>query len=538
MAEKVHENSKKKPDEACIPAASLRVSIGSMRQRIGQFRVAAAILVVGVAASGCMLRPEPFAPGIVGSTAQQRLDRVFARQEPVSREVSLYEAMARALKYNLEHKVQVAESAVRARQLEVAHYSLLPNLVAKSGYSLRDSYSGGRSREILGRRSLGAESLRSSTSQERDVLSSDLSFSWSVLDFGLSYVRAKQSANEVLIARELRRKMAAKIIEDVRTTYWRALTNQRMFTKLRELQRKVKNALASSRIISSGEKISPIAALTYERELLEIKRELERLQGELVSVKSELAVQMNERPDALFRLAEPGRSQPLPKFKMGLGEMLANALARRAEIRELYYKARINRHEIDAAILELLPGLQLFADGNFSSNKFLYANHWLGWGAKASWNLMKVFQYPAKKTLIRAQDKLLRQKALAMSMAIYLQVHASRARYLHAQTELQTAREFSNVQKKLLRQVRVGRAAGSVDEQSLIREEMNTLIAQVKHDIAYANLQNSYANLYTTIGLEAYPSEVGGTASIDQLTQALRSMWMERGELGLRPTGI
>ena len=503
--------------------------------RSGHIPAIAAIVTAGFAVSGCMLTPKSYEPDFVGSTSSSRLFKVFAGQEPIQTEVSLYEAMARALKYNLEHKVKLAETALRVRQLDLAHHSLMPTLVAKSGYAGRNKYSGGKSKEILSSRSLGAESLQSSTSQEREVFSGDITMSWNILDFGLSYVRAQQASDEVLIARELRRKIAAKIIEDVRTVFWRALSNQRLFGKMKRLQRKVQASLASSRVLSSGGEVSPITALTYERELIEIKRELQRLQSDLLSAKAELAVLMNERPDASFRLKDDMRSAQIPQTNMDLPAMLSTALDKRPEIRELFYKARINKREVNAAALELLPGLQLFAGGNFDSNKFLYSSHWIGWGAKASWNLMKVFQYPTKRKLIGARDKLLKQKALAMSAAIYMQVHVARARYIHARRELRTAQEFANVQKRLLRQVRAGVKAGSVTEQSLIREEMNALIAQVKFDIAYASFQNSFANLFTTMGLDVYPSEASEISRLGPLTEALREMWIERGTPNFRP---
>ena len=43
------------------------------------------------------------------------------------------------------------------------------------------------------------ESLATSTSQDKRLRTSEIAFSWNVLDFGLSYVRARQTADKALI---------------------------------------------------------------------------------------------------------------------------------------------------------------------------------------------------------------------------------------------------------------------------------------------------------------------------------------------------
>ena len=98
---------------------------------------------------------------------------------------------------------------------------------------------------------------------------------------GLSYVRAKQAGDEALIANEMRRKVVNRVIEDVRTAYWRALASEHLVARLRGLEGRVRSAMAESRKLFNDRQTSPVAALTYERELIEIKRELQRMEGEL-----------------------------------------------------------------------------------------------------------------------------------------------------------------------------------------------------------------------------------------------------------------
>ncbi|MEQ1712984.1 MAG: hypothetical protein ABL908_16495, partial [Hyphomicrobium sp.] len=70
-----------------------------------------------------------------------------------------------------------------------------------------------------------------------------------------------------------------------------------------------------------------------------------------------------------------------------------------------------------------------------------------------------------------------------------------------------------------------------VSKQTLIREEMNTLVAEAKHDIAYATLQNAYANLFSSMGLDPYAWEIDRDQSVADLSAQLRDLWLERGDI-------
>ena len=57
---------------------------------------------------------------------------------------------------------------------------------------------------------------------------------------------------------------------------------------------------------------------------------------------------------------------------------------------------------------------------------------------------------------------------------------------------------------------------------------MNSLVSEVRYDIAYADAQNAYANLYSAMGVDSFTPEVTGQQSVAQLQGALRDMWAKR----------
>ncbi len=490
----------------------------------------ALIIVMSTGLAGCAISPKPLTELQISDAVDDVRVRVVSAQEPLNGPVSLYEAMARALKYNLDKEVEVMDILLREQQLRVAHHSMLPELVAEAGYADRTNYSGGSSVQILGPRTLGQESLTASTSSERDVRTANLKFSWHILDFGLSFVRARQSADRVLIADEKRRKVVNNVVEGVRAAYWRAVSATRLRRGIGRLGRRVERALADTRALATHGVSSPLKALTYERELVEIQREIRRLDGDLSSSKAQLAALINVDPGKPLRVKVPSVMRQ-PRFVgMDAEEMVMTALSNRSELRDVMYQERINAREAEAAILEMLPGISLDAAPNWNSNKFLFNNNWVTWGAQTTWNLIKVFSYPQRRAVIEAREDWLDAQVLAVTMAIMTQVQVARARLIHARRRHSAAQHYKDVQSRILDQIQTAFDAGKVSEQTAIREEMNTLVATVKLDLAYAELQGAFAALYASMGLAPYADLDHRHSRVDELRDILRASWRELGD--------
>ena len=123
-------------------------------------------------------------------------------------------------------------------------------------------------------------------------------------------------------------------------------------------------------------------------------------------------------------------------------------------------------------------------------------------------------------------------RALALTMAVMTQVHVSRIRYAHASRELATARELHDVQQRLLTQMRNEAKAERISEQTLVREEMNALVAEAKRDIAFASLQNAFANVFASVGIEPYGSGLVLDDNVKDVALRLKALWIERGDFG------
>jgi outer membrane protein TolC len=319
-----------------------------------------------------------------------------------------------------------------------------------------------------------------------------------------------------------------RIIEDVRTAYWRAVSAERLLAKLHQLEGAVSTTLNNSERLAERRLSAPLTALTYQRELIDIKTNIQQLQRELVIAKSQLGALMNLQPGTEFSLIMPERTATPPAISVPGEEMVMTALRNRSELREINYRERINKKELDAALLSALPSLKGVIGANVDSNSFLFNSDWLQYGARASWNVLNLFKLPAQKKVIKAQDNLLHQRELALTMAVMTQVHVARANYAHLTDELDTASHQYAVQNKIMYQIRSGFKAGAMSQQTLLREEMNTLVSEVKYDIAYAAAQNAYANLFSAMGIDEFAPDVTGRENVSTLSNSLSTLWDRR----------
>jgi outer membrane protein TolC len=476
--------------------------------------------------AGCSVKPDLLKDEEINSFVSKNAAGLVADQEPVSGSIGLYEAMARALKYNLDYKVEMMSATLAARAADVKSADMLPQVATNWGYSGRDPSAGGYSRSLK----TGLKSADASSSSQAETFDANITASWNILDFGLSYVRAKQAGDEALIAQENKRKIVNRIVEDVRTVYWRAASSERLLSGLAALESRVNAALSNSRSLSHEGALAPLTALTYQRELVDIRKQIHELERDLKTAKIQLAALMNIPPTTNFTLIVPQRHAVALKLNQNAESLVETAMIHRPELHQALLKERISAKEANAALLSLLPGIQLFGGASWDSNDLLFNNNWVSWGAKASWNAMRIIQYPAIKKEGEVRQALGREQALAMTMAVFTQVHAARARFAHSAQILQDANDSYQVQLKILKQVKNSAAENAASEQSLIREQMNTLLSSVKYDVAYADLQNAFASVYSSIGIDPYGETVTGTESVKQLSDALRSTWVERGD--------
>lgn len=483
------------------------------------------ISVLALAISGCAVNTQPIGRLASEQRAKSDLQIMFKDQEPLSGPLTLHTAMARAVKYNLEARLKVMEEAMAYRQMDLARLDMLPRMALQAGYAGRSNVSASSSRSIL----TGNQSLEPSTSQDRNREIGDLTMVWNVLDFGVSYVSAKQQADQRLIIKERRRKVVHTIIQDVRSAYWRALTAERLLKRIDTLMARVQSAQDNSRQMGQERVGDVVQTLGYQRALIEATRQLKEQRRALSLAKTELATLINLPLGSDFSLTDDS-SYRVPELKVDLGRLEQEALTSRPELREQDYQARISAAETRKA---MLPGLELNAGAHYDSNSFLSNQSWADYGAKITWNLFEVLKAPAAINLAKTGEQVAAARRQAMSIAVLAQLHVANANYHEARQRFQTSQELAGIDEQIVEQLRNRYQADGLGELALIQGELNVLHAELERDLAYADLRNAYGQIFASAGLDPLPSELP-SGRLNDIASALagsEARWQE-GDIG------
>ncbi|PWC45867.1 TolC family protein [Azospirillum sp. TSO22-1] len=510
-----------------LPARSLRYRLSPV--------VPIAVLSASLLAAGCAIKPEPLSAEENLARVRKDLSVVLAPQEPVSKPISMHEAMARAIKYNLDERVKIMETAVASQQLDLSQYDMLPRVVASAGYAGRNNDAGSESLNLVTGRRTG----ESTTAVDRHRRTSDLGFTWNVLDFGVSYLRARQNANLVLIADERRRRVVQGILQDVRTAYWRAVAAMRLLERIAPLEKRVEGARHDARTLEALRLQAPLQALGYTRSLVETLRQLQSLRRELVASKSQLGALMGLPPGEPFEVELPPLDtlKTPPKLNLDVEALETYALLNRPELLEESYNQRISADETWRSLLRLLPGIDVNAALRYDSNSFLVNQRWADYGARISWNLINIVSAPATKSYAEAQEDLVAFRRQALSVAVLSQVRVAMLQFRELHQEFGLTAEQADLDDRIRTQYANSGEAGQIGELGVIQAEVMALLSDLRRDLVFADLHNAYARVMVSAGVDPLPDNMVPSTDLASLTKAIDQgldSWQGRANSVLR----
>jgi outer membrane protein TolC len=480
---------------------------------------------VAIIATGCSVKPKAIPKSDVQADVSLIYSRLDELSAPVTKPITLKEAMDRAIQHNLMRKVDRLTVAMEKKKIDIAAYESLPSLTAQAGYSERNSYAATQS-TTFAEGMPGDPTNSFSVSQDKISKTDGVSFSWNILDFGLSYVRAGQQANRYLIAKEKERKSIYNIKEEVRNAYYKAVSADELLRRVQPLLRDTRAALKDSKNIEKLKLDTPLKSLTYQRELLEVIRSLHALEENLNNSKIELSKLMGLKPGTQFRLAERIHSTyRLPRVRMSMKTLERHALEQRSEIQQSRYQEKISKEEVKAAMLKMLPGINLSTGYNYDSNQYLLNNEWAHYGANISWNLLNVFNANQNRQLAKTQLELAKQQKLALSMAIISQVHMAMIDYTQAQKEYALSKEYYGVAKDIYGIIQNENKLDVNGKLTLIKEKLNFLIATLRLSSSYAKVQNAYGRVISSVGEDAvFDSKERSQIDLSRAQEAKKSI--------------
>jgi outer membrane protein, multidrug efflux system len=451
--------------------------------------------------AGCNINPMPISDDERLATMLHDQSEMYAKQEPIVRPLTFYDALARALKYNFDHRLTLMEAVLQDTQLEVATINMLPKLTASAGYAFREKKLGSSSEDYFNPNQ-NALNTRYATSQDASRGIADLTFAWNVLDFGVSYFQAKQQADRVLIAQERRRKVVNNLIKDVLQAYWTANIADRLLPGLEPVLADAERALNISRSIQ-GERLQPVlSVLEYQRSLLRIIDQLKKLRAELLMAKPKLAGLINAPMHANITLAQADITPEPPELNASTEDLENLGLFYRGDLREEIYQERISRADAWKEMLKVLPGLTIPIGINFDSNHFLVNNFWLEAGARTTINLVNLIAAPKIWKSAQTQIEVAKTRRKALSVAAVVQINVGYQQYIKALDAYKNAKELNKIDQGIYTAMNNNALNDAGSDLERIHAATAALASQLEREQGLADVYGALGNIYASIGLD------------------------------------
>jgi len=483
-------------------------------------RVVRLLAAVSTAAllSACAVTPKPFTQEEFAERAKGDRAAMFDGQEALSKPLTLPDAVARVLKYNLDKRSKMMEETLALGQLDLDRYDLLPKLTADAGYTERSEPAATRSRDLY---TQTTSTSNPTYSADRFSLTSDLGLTWNILDFGVSYFTAHQNADRALIASERRRKTVANLVQEVRFTFWRAAAAQVLKGKVSEIITTAEHALKDSERVEAEKLKNPTESLRIQKTLLESIRQLEAIDQELTTAKAELAALINVPPGSDFRLDVPETGgMTIPEWAMSIEVMEEAALINNPDLREQDYQTRITIDDTHKEILKLLPGVTLSFSEQGDQNSFAVSHHWTEVGAKVTWNLINLLSAPDRLAHADTAEKVADAKRIALRMAVLAQVHVVSTQFHSAAKQFERADKLWSIERRLAEASGNQSRGGTQNEIERVSTETSAIAAELRRFQTYAQMQSAYGKLQSTIGADPVPDRIA-SHSLDGISGAI-----------------
>lgn len=482
--------------------------------------------VAALMLASCTVEPEPIGDWERAVRVDQDIREMFQdqRSQRIAKPLTLYDAMARALKYNLNARLKMMQTALATKQFNLTSLDMLPQVSIGAGYSARSNYEAVVSKSMQ----TGVMSADPEAYSAKSHSIANAQISWNILDFGVSYYQAKQDANNILIAKEQRRKQVQALLQDVRAAYWRALAAERLSSEIDDLMEEATFVLENLRTMDDQKLSASSVLLNYQMGLMETMRDLSEMKKELMLSRETLAALMNLKPGTRYRLvgSEQGNFV-LPEIRSSLDRLEWLALMNRPELRQEDYKLQNTRLAAKKALLKLLPGINLSASANYDSDDFLSNNSWLQAAAQLGWNLLNPQQM--QKTLAygevkEAVDNLNRQ---VIAMTVLTQTHVGWGRYQGAKETYQLSVEIADVAQKLAQQASDNAKTDVLAEAEKISSAARALFAKLRMAMNFAELQEATGYVFVTLGLDPLPEDFASNdlGTISRALERVMTAW-------------
>ncbi len=444
----------------------------------------------------------------------------------LSEALSLNDVIRIGLENNLDLRVSRFEQEVAKDSSFADKLELLPDLDISANGDKVDKFR----REGSFNPDTGVITAPSTTSRLKSNKTRSLELTWSVLDFGLSYIRSRQSQLQQEVLQMRRNRQAQTLALDLTEAFWKAALAEDALDYVRRVERELKAQRAAIEQSVSELQLDAIAAKDVEKRLVDLALSVRDLQADIANARIRLARLMGLKQNTRFVLKREAIKPLLAKFprpdQLESDVFEEYALNNRPELFERDLGEHIQRDEARAAMLSMFPSLSFSTGRNFDGNTLLESNYWNSIGYSVGWNLLAL---PSQYYRAQAEEKKIgveHAARLQLTVAVITQVHIGLLDYKIAVERFKLYEQSYGLTSELLGMTRERNAAGILSDLSVAQRLLEDMAAKLRRDQAVVDLIVTYRRLLTSSGLNP-----------DHWNTALVELGIEQEQIGPKSTG-
>jgi len=467
--------------------------------------------------TACAVKQSPLAVNERYEQAKTDVYELFTPQKNITKHIDYYEALARALKYNLDYRIKLANLALQAGQLRVAEFTMFPALNATGSLYTRDNQMSSYGVTSQG---VPTDVLNSTPNTLRTAR---VALSWNILDFGLGYVRAQQQSERILIAQEESRKQEQKLVQDVLIAYWEAYNAQQLLNETNQFDQLLEKSKKHLEVALQDKTIPQENILKFQAAILEGNRRLVQLGYKYHKAMLDLYHLLNLPSDQNLILAPPPASLfSLQKIeKIDFNKLDAITLVKRPELRGQEYQKRVAELGVKLALIQALPGITLNYGWNYDSNQYLINNRWMDRSIDLAWNLLNLASLPANYDAAKLGVKYEELKRMALTITVLTETRYAYWHYRSISNEYQLAHKQTLNAEALFTLNKNREIASTASDQQVILAELNAITTKMDEQLLMSDLSTALGELYLSTGSDLLTIDME-TQSIPELTKLIK----------------
>lgn len=440
-------------------------------------------------------------------TANLAEDRGFlAERERMEfdKPLTLDHAVAVGLANNLDLRVSRFMERIADRTAMSEKLKMLPRFDVRGVYSERNEFI---QREYVDP-DTGEVSLSNTISQDRTTRTLDLTLSWNILDFGLSYLRSRQAAYQTQIRRMERVRQAQTLSMDIASAFWYSVLSEQDLQYVREIEDRVRQYKSAADDLVRSRRLDPIVAKEMERQLMNLTISAADLQAEIASARVDLSRLLGLAPATRFDLASGDdlvdrRLETIPEPGELSAERLEEiALRNRPELYSADLRVEVQRDQVRAALLDMFPGIELNASYHYDGDQFLANNDWYSAGTQFVAGLLELPSKYANWNAQKMTAEMTRVQRLLLTAGIVAQVHVALQDFHVKRKQFELKESALGVSEDLRDMSLERNRAGMIgfSDTVVARRMMESFLARLERNRTAVALMNAYHTLLVSLG--------------------------------------